>query len=197
VQKTTGSRRDQMLLFARNFLKHPRMLGSVIPSSRFLIDGLLKHLDFNRARVIVEYGPGVGTITTHVLKRMHPDAKLVVIEMNDDFVRFLRENVRDPRLHVVHGSAADVGPELKKLGYDRADYAISGIPFSTMPPEVRADILQKTNAVLDPQGAFLVYQFSPSIGMHLERAFGQVTRTFEPLNIPPAQLYVARPRAVA
>jgi phospholipid N-methyltransferase len=128
---------------------------------------------------------------------MHPDAKLVVIEMNDDFVRFLRENVRDPRLHVVHGSAADVAAELKKLGFDRADYAISGIPFSTMPPEVRADILQKTNAVLNPQGAFLVYQFSPSIGMHLERAFGQVTRTFEPLNIPPAQLYVARPRAVA
>jgi len=195
VQKTSGSRRGQLALFARNFLKHPRMLGSVIPSSRFTIEGLLKHVDWNRARVVVEYGPGVGTFTHHVLNRMRPDATLIVIEMNDDFVKYLRETIPDPRLHVVHGSAADVDAELRKLGHDRMDYAISGIPFSTMPPEVRAEILKKTNAVLNPGGAFLVYQFAPSIGGHLEKFFGRVDRSFEPLNILPAHLFVAHPRA--
>lgn len=80
------SRSEETLLFAKNFLQHPRMLGSLIPSSRFLIDRLLSRVDWKRARTIVEYGPGVGTITAHILFRMSPDARLVVFEMNEDFV---------------------------------------------------------------------------------------------------------------
>jgi len=52
-----------VLLFVRNFFRHPRMLGSIVPSSRFLIKQLLEPINFGRARVIVEYGPGVGVIT--------------------------------------------------------------------------------------------------------------------------------------
>jgi phospholipid N-methyltransferase len=190
--KTRPSRRSQVLLFARNFFKHPRMLGSLIPSSRFLIDEILGEIDFARARVIVEYGPGVGTITRHLLRRMRPDARLVAIEMNDDFVSYLRD-VADPRLHVVHGSAADVAAELARLGLDRADYVISGIPFSTMPVEVRTAIVRATRDALHPDGRFLVYQFSREVERYLEREFTHVKRDFEPLNILPAQLWYCTP----
>ena len=56
-------RGEETLLFAKNFLQHPRMLGSLIPSSRFLVERLLRKVDWKRAKTIVEYGPGVGTIT--------------------------------------------------------------------------------------------------------------------------------------
>jgi phospholipid N-methyltransferase len=78
------------LLFARNFFRHPRMLGSIVPSSRFLIKQLLQPINWTRARVIVEYGPGVGGITAEVLRHMRPDATLIAIEMNPDFVKYLR-----------------------------------------------------------------------------------------------------------
>src|SRR6266850_5591880 len=81
------------ILFARNFLKYPQMLGSVIPSSPFLVNQLLARFDWGRASVVVEYGPGVGNITREVLKRMRPDAVLVAIELNPDFVRFLRAEI--------------------------------------------------------------------------------------------------------
>src|SRR5258708_26661232 len=97
-------RNGQKLLFVKNFLQHPNMLGSVMPSSRFLIDRLLGQVDWARANTIVEYGPGVGTITSHILERMSPDARLVVIEKNEDFVRYLKSTLADPRLYVVHGS---------------------------------------------------------------------------------------------
>ena len=74
-----------MLLFLRNYLKHPRMLGAMIPSSRFVVDEVLGKVDWDRAKVIVEYGPGVGTFTTEILKRMRPDAALIVFELNKDF----------------------------------------------------------------------------------------------------------------
>lgn len=50
------------------------MLGSVIPSSRYLIRQLLRDVQWDRIRVIVEFGPGVGTISREILERMRPDA---------------------------------------------------------------------------------------------------------------------------
>ena len=122
-----------MALFARNFLKYPLMLGSVIPSSPFLVNDMLAEVDWNRARVIVEFGPGVGTITREALKRMRRDAVLIVIELNQDFVHYLRATVRDSRLRVVHGSAANVRLILEQQGFASADYIISGLPYSLFP----------------------------------------------------------------
>src|SRR5262245_20319989 len=82
------------LLFARNFLKRPSMLGSLVPSSRFLVNDLLGQVNWGRARVVVEFGPGVGTITQQILKRMRSDAVLIAIELNPDFVSFLREEIQ-------------------------------------------------------------------------------------------------------
>jgi phospholipid N-methyltransferase len=187
-----ASRSEQLLLFGRNFLKHPKMLGSLIPSSRFLVNHLLAEVDWPRARVFLEYGPGVGTFTTEILRRMRPDAVLIALETNNDFVRFLRGRVRDDRLHIVHGSAADADAALAKLELSQADYVISGIPYTTMPPDLRDLILRKTHAVLDPNGAFLVYQFTRSVLPYLQQTFGFVHQDFEPLNVMPARLFYCR-----
>ncbi len=187
------SRREQLALFAKNFFMHPMMLGSVIPSSGFLIRRLLKPIDWNRAKVIVEYGPGVGTITQEILRRMHPDAVLIVFELNPDFVGFLRETFHDPRLRIVHGSAAEIRRILEEQGYSRADYVISGIPFSTLKDDVRRDILLSTREVLQPDGALLVYQFSPKVLPYLQQTFPTVVRGFEPFNVLPAQLFFCYP----
>jgi phospholipid N-methyltransferase len=192
VSRPRASRSEQLLLFGRNFLKHPKMLGSLIPSSRFLVNHLLQEVDWARARVFLEYGPGVGTFTTEILRRMRSDAILVALETNSDFVRFLRGRVRDNRLHIVHGSAAEADSVLASLKLSRADYVISGIPYTTMPPEVRDLILQKTHAVLDPNGAFLVYQFTRSVLPYLQQTFGFVHQDFEPLNVMPARLFYCR-----
>ena len=179
----------RILLFARNFFRHPLMLGSIVPSSRFLIRELLNPVDWSRARVIVEYGPGVGDITAEVLRRMRPDALLIAIEMNPDFVSYLRGALTDTRLRVVEGSAEWVDEILSRFGRHQADYIISGIPFSTIPAPLRERILCNTRAVLAPGGAFLVYQFSTRVLEDLKRIFGYVRRSFEPLNLLPAHLF--------
>jgi len=177
------------LLFARNFLQHPKMLGSLIPSSRFLVGRLLDKVDWQRARTIVEYGPGVGTLTTQILDRMSPDARLVVFEMNSQFVDHLQRTLPDPRLHVVHGSAEHVQKELSRLNLDRADFIISGIPFTTIPAGLRDAIMSETLQALHPGGAVLVYQFTRAVLPHLRLHFSQVQQDFELLNILPARLF--------
>ena len=169
------------------------MLGSLIPSSRYVVDKVLGQVDWQRARTIVEYGPGVGTLTGEILRRLRPDATLVAIEMNGDFVRYLRRTVPDRRLHVVEGSAADAESALAARGLRQADYVISGIPYSTMPAEVRDQILRTTHDVLQPDGAFLVYQFTRAVLPYLRSTFALVDQKFEPRNIMPARLFFCRP----
>jgi phospholipid N-methyltransferase len=178
------------LLFAANFLRHPHMLGSIIPSSRFLVNQVLEPIDWERTDVIVEYGPGVGTFTAEILRRMRSDATLVVIETNSDFVRFLRRSLPDSRLHVVEDSAAEVQAILERLGLRQPRYIISGIPLGSMPEPVRADIVGKTRAALAPGGTFLVYQFTARVLPQLQNAFVSVRRSFERRNLPPAQLFM-------
>lgn len=163
-----------------------------MPSSRFLIDQLLRHVDWKTARLIVEYGPGVGTITGEILRRMHPDAQLIAIELNDDFVEYLGANYPDPRLHVFRGSALEVDVFLRELARSNVDAVVSGIPFSTMGTELRRRILRKTSEVLGPGGHFLVYQFSRSLLPHLRADFSEIHQAFVPLNILPAHIYRCR-----
>jgi len=190
VSRPAGSRSArQTLLFARNFLKHPQMLGSVIPSSPFLVNQLLGHFDWERASVVVEYGPGIGNITREILKRLRPDAVLVAIELNPDFVQFLRTEFDDPRLKVVEGSALNIRESLARLQLPMADYVISGIPFSTIPHQFRYDIVQESRAMLQPDGAMLVYQFTRTVLPYLKRTFTRVQEDFALLNILPARIF--------
>ncbi len=165
------------------------MLGSFIPSSPFLIKHLLSQIDFESARMIVEYGPGVGTISKELFPRLHPEARLVLIEMNEDFVEFLRNDISDPRVTVVHGSAADVRGILKSLGVGGADYIISGIPYSTMPSPLRRTILHESKQALNRNGQFLVYQFTRTVLPDLQPVFRSIRQDFELLNILPARLF--------
>jgi phospholipid N-methyltransferase len=182
-------RNGARLLFARTFLKNPVMLGSVIPSSRFLIDAVLEPIDWERTRVLVEYGPGVGTITGEILKRMRPETKLIIIEMNVELARFLRAHFNDARLVVVEGSAANVRQVLADHGFEGADYIISGIPLGSMPLPVREHIVRETKQALAPGGAFIVYQFTSRVLPELQRVFDVVKRGREWLNVLPAHLF--------
>lgn len=193
TRRSNGSRRSrQTVLFAKNFLKHPWLLGSFVPSSPFLVNQLLAPVDWRRASVVVEYGPGIGNITRQVLKRMRPDAVLVAIELNSEFVHFLRNDVNDPRLQVVEGSALDVGGILGALNLTQVDYIISGIPYTNIPHALRCDILRESRRMLQPDGAMLVYQFTRTVLPYLRRHFGRVEQEFALLNILPARIFHCR-----
>jgi phospholipid N-methyltransferase len=180
-------------LFARNFLKYPSMLGSVVPSSRFLVKDLMAEINWDRARVVVEFGPGVGTITREVLKRMQPDATLVVIELNQDFVDYLKATIRDPRLRVVHGSAAHVRRILAEHSLAPADYIISSLPYSLLPETMRREIVSESRHALKAQGSLLVFQYSRMLLPYLKSSFTTVKLGFQLFNILPAMIFHCTP----
>ena len=178
-------------MFLQGFLKHPVMVGSVVPSSGRLIRNMLGPVDWGGTTLFVEYGPGVGTFCRAVLDRLGPDARYIAIDTNPDFIRYLRHEIADPRFAAVHGSAADVRQIVADHGHDAADYVLSGLPFSTLPPGVGDAIGRATADILRPGGAFLVYQFSPKCRDFIAPYLPRIDHAMEWWNVPPAQLYWA------
>jgi phospholipid N-methyltransferase len=176
------------LQFLRGFIKHPVMVGSVIPSSKVLIEKMLAPVDWSNCKLFVEYGPGVGTFTQHILNHMAPDATLLTIDTNADFTEFLNSKFTDSRLRAVIGSAADVRQIMSEIGFEQADYILSGIPFSTLPPGLGPRIAKETADAIRPGGAFLVYQFSPKVRQFIAPYFDRIDKGFEWRNVPPANL---------
>lgn len=186
-----GRTRSERMAFLRGFIKNPVMVGSVIPSSRRLIDRMLAPVRWEETRLFVEYGPGVGTFTRVILERLPEDAKLVTIDTNAEFTAFLKESIDDPRLVPVTASAADVEKVLEDRGLGKADYILSGLPFSTLPPGVGEAIGAATSRAIRAGGAFLVYQFSPKVRDFIAPVFERIDRGFEWRNVPPATLFWA------
>ena len=122
---------------------------------------------------------------------MRPDATLLVIDLNEDFIDYLRNTIRDSRFIAVHGSAAEVNEIINNFGFEHADYILSGLPFSTLPAGVGEQIGSATAQVMQPGGAFLVYQFSPKVRDFIAPHFARIDHGMEWWNVPPAQLYWA------
>ncbi|KAI1285712.1 hypothetical protein HDE_11575 [Halotydeus destructor] len=190
VTKLPG-RRDQMYIFAKNFFKEPKVVASLFPSSHFLTDKVLAPVNWSTARLIVEYGPGIGNMSQEILRRMHPECKLVLFELNRDMAEFLQTAYTDPRMMAFERSATDVENVLQENGLGKADYVISGVPFSQIPVNIGKQIVEATKMVLKPEGKFLVYQFRPNVLELLEPLFENIEKDFEPVNIPPLRVYYA------
>ena len=178
--------------FFKIFLKHPREIASICPSSAQLIARVLAPIAWRHARLIVEYGPGIGTISQTILAHMHRDARLVLCESNSDFCQYLRAHFLDPRVLIFEGSAAEIGNYLMRQQLGQADVVISGIPFSTMVPHVADAICAATARHLRAGGAFIAYQFSDRVAFYMRRHFKRLVRSFIWWNLPPAHVYVAQ-----
>ena len=176
-------------VFFEGFVKHPVMVGSIIPSSRFTIQKMLAPVRWEDCRLFVEYGPGVGTFCRPVLDRLRRDGQLIVIDTNPLYIDYLRATIADSRFTAVLGSAADVEDIVQAHGHDHADYVLSGLPFSTLPDGIGPAIAAATHRVLRPGGAFLVYQFSARARDFMARHFRVIDQGFEWLNILPCQLF--------
>ncbi len=178
-------------MFFKGFLKHPVMVGSVIPSTGTLIDNMLSKTDWSQCKLFVEYGPGVGTFSKKILEQMAPDASYIAIDLNPDFVEYLQDTIIDPRFTAVLGSAADVEQIVRDSGHTQADYVLSGLPFSTLPTGVGAAIASATHRILRSGGAFLVYQYRPKVRDFLDPHFSRIDSAIEFWNIPPCFLFWA------
>lgn len=182
-----GARARERLLFFKQFITSPRHMGSITPSSRYLVNTLLDLADVSAAAQVVELGPGTGPFTAGLLARMPADSRLLCIERDPQLAGHLSALLEDSRLLVVSGDAAELHSHLSNVGFDaQVPLIVSGLPFTSLPEVVRQSILRAIAEALTLDGDFLMYQYSTAMRSRLRRRFRSVETRWELRNIPPA-----------
>ncbi len=176
--------------FFSEFLKQGKNIGSITPSSKFLVKKMIEPVDFNKARIIVEFGPGTGVITLEILKNMSENTKLIVFEINDEFVEQLKE-IPDTRMEIINDNAENIETHLKERGIEKVDYVISSIPLAMIPKKTEYAILNSVKNILNPDGALIQFQYSLASLKKLKEIF-DVKIDFTSMNFPPACIFTCK-----
>ena len=163
-----------------------------MPSSKALVERVADKIDFDRARVIAEYGPGEGVHSREIARRMGPNSQLLLFELDPAFSRDLeRQFADDPRVHVLNQDAATLPLEMQRRGIAQCDYILSGIPFSILNIDKKRRLLKKTHDALAPDGSFIIYQVTNELKQHAT-IFDQAESEYFLQNIPPMFITVFR-----
>ena len=179
---------DRRLAFLQGFLKNPHIVGSVIPSSRFLERRLTEGAGIERANLVVELGPGTGGTTRAIMRALPKNSKLLAIEIDPRFASLLRSEA-DPRLIVYRGCAENLSKALTSNNLPQPDVIVSGIPFSTMPLALGKRIINAVWSCLAPGGRFIAYQFRDKVAILGRELLGDPHVEVEFLNVPPMRFY--------
>jgi len=175
--------------FLKQFWQEKKMVGAMSPSSKYLAHKMLRNIDFKKAKVIVELGPGTGVFTKKILELMEPDAKLLVFELNDTFYEHLKEEITDQRMILIHDSAEFIQKYLNEAGFIHVDYIVSSLPLAVFPSKLKTNIINESYETLKNQGKYIQFQYSLNSKRLLEERFDAVHLAFTPLNFPPAFVY--------
>lgn len=187
--------------FALEAVSDFRTVGAIAPSSRYLAQAMLRPLPLERARVVVEVGPGTGAMTHTLLNLIPSDAKLLAFEINSRFSKYLRARISDPRLVVVNASAETLQKEIDRRGYEHVDAVVSSLALGFMSDRKRRAFLGGLASVLGETGVFTQYQYVHRLQMKnrrirkfrlaplLQTYFSSVQRRTIWRNLPPAFVF--------
>jgi len=160
--------REHMLLFSR-FLRSPRTVGALTPSSRAVAEVMLEQIDLQHPVRMVELGPGTGALTAPIVERLGPDDEFLAIDIDPAFcAQVLR---RWPSIDCVCASAEQLDVIAASRQMLPVDHILSGLPFTSLPVPVTTKILQSVASVLRPGGTFSTFQYVHAYGLPSAASF--------------------------
>ena len=148
--------------FIRQFIREPKSVGAVFPSSKYTVRRVISFINFNTKNLrIVEYGAGTGPFTREIVKSLKSGDVFIVIEQNEKFVNILNEQFgSNPLVKIYHDSVENISAILEKEDLNNLDYIISGIPLSVLSKKQIDEILESTKESMHQKTLFLVFQYS-------------------------------------
>ncbi len=182
--------------FLKEFVKNPRAVGAVAPSSSQLAEAMVDGIPWENVEAAIEVGAGTGAFTGTIRERLKDGTRFFVVEINPAHCERLR--VLFPDLTVHEGSASGLPSLCQEKRFDRADAVISGLPWAAFPDAVQDELLDAIVKTLRAGGGFATFAYLHGIPSpagkrfrdQLERRFSVVS-TSEPVwrNLPPALVY--------
>jgi phospholipid N-methyltransferase len=180
--------------FFRQWLRNPRAMAALSPSSRQLARLMIEQLP-PRSRHIIELGGGTGVFTQALLEHgIEPD-NLLVVELNEELHQLLHQ--RFPSVRVVCGDAQELTSIVRDSGFAGAggvDAVVSGLGMLSMSRPTQRAILSAVFSVLGDSGRFIQFTYGPASPVSRELlkdlSLSATRAGVAWLNVPPATVYV-------
>ncbi|WP_284646340.1 class I SAM-dependent methyltransferase [Paenibacillus silviterrae] len=176
-------------LFFYKYLRYPKQIGSIIPSSRYLASAMVSAVAWDETRLIAELGAGTGAVTKYISSSNMTGAQVVLFEKDDYLRAKLQQQYPE---HVCFSDALRIGKELEANAMGPLDAIISGLPFFNFSESFREQLLVEIEDSLRPNGQFIAFQYSLQMKKALERRFEIENISLVPWNLPPAFVYSCR-----
>ena len=185
--------------FLLQFLRNPTQTGAVLPSSGYLAEAMVDWLDLGSARSVLEYGPGTGPFTPHILKRVGRDCRFIAIERNAALAEEFRAKL--PNVELIHDSVENVRAICDNAGIDSVDCIVCGLPWAAFSEDLQKRLLDSMMTVLRPGGQFVTFAYLHGLPLPAGRRFANRLPSYflevgrSPTvwrNIPPALVYRCR-----
>lgn len=181
-------------LFGSEWLRSPRSVGAIAPSSAYLAHAITRGLSKTDGPVL-ELGPGTGVFTRALMQRGVLPEHIAAIEASEEFAITLAGQLS--RVTVIHGDAARIS-QLTPFGPSGAALIICGLPLLSMPPAKVLRILSGCMRSLRQDGELRLFTYGPRcpVSKVIRVRLGLVARrvAFVPMNIPPASVFSLRPK---
>ncbi len=123
------------ITFLRNFFRQPGAVGAIAPSGQVLAKLMVQSVDWNAAKVVLEYGPGTGVFTEQIAKSRMPHTQVIAIEQSPELAKLTQSRV--PEIEVVQDSVANVETICQQRGIERVDAVLCGLPWASFPESLQ------------------------------------------------------------
>ncbi len=193
-----------VVAFLAAVVRSPATVGAVAPSSPHLAARLAAVVPRIGEPVVVELGPGTGSVTTAIEYRLGGRGRHVAVEIDPVLADYLR--AEHTSVEVLIGDALDMERLFAEYRVPAVDAVISGLPWSLIDPDAQRAIVEATVRLLAPSGCFTTFAYLPALPTIRARRFrALLSEVFDEVlttrtvwwNLPPAVTYVCRrPRAV-
>lgn len=161
------------LQFLVEFFKDPLANGSIIPSSSYLTEKMIRFIPEKSpttsiARRYLEVGAGTGSFTSGIVKRLNPDDTFDIVELNPSFCATLENKYSNhPNVHVHCLSITDWAPD------EPYDAVISGLPLNAFPVELVEDCLDVFKKITKPGGTISYFEYPNISKICLKLYYGE------------------------
>lgn len=185
-------------LFAESWLRSPRHVGAIAPSSAALARAMASQISNPGDARVVELGAGTGVTTQALLDRGISPDRLTVIERDPFFCRQLRN--RFPQVRIIEGDASRLRALLGAEGRTGIDALVSSLPLLSLGPKMQLRILREALSLLPNEGCMIQFTYGVSAPVHpqvlaqLALLPERLTRIW--LNLPPATVWRFRATGV-
>lgn len=177
------------LLFLRRFVSCPIAVGSILPSSRFLVRSMVAGIDWQRVEAVAELGAGTGVITNAVNQSRRPGSRFLSFELDGNMRSALSD--RYPSVNF-HQDAFRLRAALQDHQMQGLDCVISGLPLFNFPDQQRRRLLADIHDLLNPGGMFVAFQYTRILKPFLVSMYDDMETHFVWANLPPAFVYLCK-----